>query len=235
MNQTTKKIFIIDDEPDLLRLASDLLTKEGYLAASAASAKEGLEKLRKNPADLVLLDLQMPGMDGFEACRVMKADPALKSLPIIIVSVKSREADVVVGLELGADDYVRKPFRKRELLARIKTALRRKEAEAPEEQFSAGPLTVDYRSYVATVEGVPVKLAPKEFQLLVYFFRRQGQVLTRAVISEKVWGIEHLATSRTIDTHVKVLRNKLGDCGRWILAVPGVGYRFEPSSASSTR
>jgi DNA-binding response OmpR family regulator len=224
------RIFILDDEAENIRIAGDLLASEGHVVTSATDSREGLKKLRANPPDLLLLDIRMPGLDGFQVCKEIKADPLIRHIPIVMFSVKAGESDVVLGLELGADDYVRKPYRKRELLARVKTALRRREDAAeksPKQKLEAGPIRVDLEAYTAWSGDAPLKLTPKEFKLLVLFIERKGALLTRATLSEKVWGIEHIATSRTVDVHVERLRRKLGAYGPWLQTLTGVGYRFE--------
>lgn len=224
MNQ---RVFILEDDADIVRIVSDILSPEGYSVSSSASAKTGLKKIEANPPDLILLDIRLPDTDGFEVCRLIKAQSKLKHIPIIIISAKTDEFDVVTGLELGAEDYVKKPFQRRELLARIKAALRRKNMEPEPQVLTFGPLKIDLDNYAASVDGKDMNLAPKEFELLAFFTRKEGRVLTRTLISESVWGIEHLPTSRTIDYHVYQIRKKLGAYGRWIKFLKGIGYRFE--------
>jgi two-component system alkaline phosphatase synthesis response regulator PhoP len=222
------RIYIIDDEPDMAKIGTDLLVGAGYTVNSFTQPVQGLKELRSNPPDLLLLDLRMPEKDGFEVLREMKADVKTKSIPVIMVSVQADEADVVVGLEMGADDYIAKPFRKRELLARVKTVLRRQNSLPDDKKVSYGPIHVDYGRYVATINKKPVDLTPKEFELLGLFLQREGRVLSRAVISEAVWGSQFTGTTRTIDVHVDTLRKKLGKYGDWIHSLKGVGYRFDP-------
>lgn len=223
-----KRLFIIDDEADMIRIATDLLEPEGFLVLSAKHPEQGLKTIRANPPDILLLDVRLPDKDGFEVLREIKADAKTHHVPVIMVSVKADEADVVIGLEFGADDYVAKPFRKRELLARIKAVLRRREAHPNEQKVELGPLHLDYARYVATINKHNIDLTPKEFELLGYLMQRIGRVNTRAAMSEAVWGTEYLASTRTIDVHVDTLRRKLGKLGSWIVGLKGVGYRFDP-------
>jgi DNA-binding response OmpR family regulator len=223
----SKSIFIVDDEPDMVKIATDLLESDGFVVYSDTHPAQALKKIRTNPPDLVILDLRMPDMDGYHVCKELKADPKTKHLPIIMVSVKSEETDVVVGLEMGADDYISKPFRKRELLARVKTVLRRLDMDPRDQKIECGPFTVDYGSYSATLNNKTLALTPKEFELLGFFIRREGRVVTRAAMSENVWGTEFTGSTRTIDVHVDQLRKKLGKYSTWIHGLKGIGYRFE--------
>jgi DNA-binding response OmpR family regulator len=186
-----------------------------------------LNQLRENPPDLVLLDVRMPGMDGLEVCRALKSDPKTVALPVLMISTQSSEADVVAGLEMGATDYVCKPFRERELQARVKAVLRRNVEDSSSPTLSAGPLQLDPATFTASLDGQSLDLRIKEYQLLQFFIQREGKVLTRAVISEQVWGHEYDRSMRTIDRHVANLRKKLGRHANWIQALPGIGYRFE--------
>ena len=223
----TRRIFVVDDEPDLVKIATDLLSAEGYHVSSATHPDEGLKKIRANPPDLILLDIRMPDKDGFQVCKELKSDPTTKGIPIIMISVKAEETDVVVGLEMGAEDYISKPYRRRELLARVKTALRRTEPEMIEEKLQIGPFAIDFGRYKASLNKKELTLTPKEFQLLAFFLKKEGRVLTRAAISESVWGIEFSGSTRTIDVHVDMLRKKLGKFAEYIVGMKGVGYRFE--------
>lgn len=223
----SKRVFIIDDEPDMVKIATDLLEPEGFSVGSCFHPLDGLKKIRANPPDLLLLDVRLPDMDGFQVLKEIKSDSKTRHIPTIMISVKSEESDVVVGLEMGAEDYIVKPFRKRELLARVKTALRRVAAQDEPQRVQAGPILVDFGSYNASANGKDLTLTPKEFELLGFFLRREGRVLTRATLSEQVWGIEWTGSTRTIDVHVDQLRKKLGKYGEWITSLKGIGYRFE--------
>ncbi|MFN0117851.1 MAG: response regulator transcription factor [Elusimicrobiota bacterium] len=221
------RVFIIDDEPDMIKIATDLLQSEGYTVVSAEHPVDGIRKIQANPPDIILLDIRLPEIDGFQVCKKLKSDPKTQNIPIIMISVKADETDVVVGLEMGAEDYISKPFRKRELLARLKTVLRRNFNEPATERVHAGPITLDFSSYNVTVNNKNVVFTPKEFQLLGYFMQRKGRVLTRPVISEAIWGIEYTGSTRTIDVHVDQIRRKIGKYGEWIKSLKGIGYRFE--------
>ncbi len=225
-----KRIFIIDDEPDMVKIGTDLLEGDGYLVSSSHSPSDALKKIRANLPDLILLDIRLPEMDGFAVCKQLKSDPQTKNIPVIMISVKADETDVVVGLEMGADDYLTKPLRKRELLARVKTALRRLEPDAAVQRIECGPMVLDYGSYTATLNNKPLTLTPKEFELLGFFLKRKSRVVTRGVLSENVWGIEYTASTRTIDVHVDQLRKKMGKYGGAIVSLKGIGYRFEMES-----
>lgn len=223
-----KRIFIIDDEPDMVKIAVDLLESEGYVVGSQGDAVSGLKKIRANPPDLIILDLRLPDIHGFDVCKEIKADPKICHVPVIMVSVKSEEADVVTGLELGADDYVIKPFRKQELLARVKRIMKRWDPSIGEQKVDTGPLHLDYANHTVTLHKKPLALTPKEFELLGFFMKKPHRVLTRAAISESVWGTEFTGSTRTIDVHVDQLRRKLGKVGAWLEGLKGIGYRFEP-------
>ena len=225
-----ERIYIIDDEPDMVKAATILLKEEGYVVESSTDPQKGLREVRSNPPDLLLLDIRLPKTDGFQICKELKADPKTKNIPVVMVSVKSDETDVVVGLEVGAEDYIRKPYFEKELLARVKTVLRRRSMDLSTKKISSGPLTADMDTYVATANGKALDLTAKEFELFSYFLRQEGRVLTRANISKEVWGLDDPRTSRTIDFHVHQLRKKLGAFGVCIQALKGVGYRFEVES-----
>jgi DNA-binding response OmpR family regulator len=212
----------------MAKIAADLLADAGYTVNIFNHPIQGLKEVRANPPDLLLLDIRMPDKDGFEVLRELKADAKTKGVPVVMVSIKSDEADVVVGLEMGADDYIAKPFRKRELTARVKAVLRRQDPLPEDKKVSYGPIYLDYGRYVATINKKPLTLTPKEFELLGLFLQREGRVLSRAMLSESVWGNQFTGTTRTIDVHVDTLRKKLGKYGEWIRGLKGVGYRFDP-------
>jgi two-component system phosphate regulon response regulator PhoB len=222
-------ILIVDDEPDLVTTLEYNFMREGYEVRTANTGAEALEAVTKSPIpDLVVLDLMLPDMQGTEVCRRLRADEATKSLPVVMLTAKGEEIDRVVGFEVGADDYVIKPFSVRELLLRVQAVLRRssegrdKEAQA----LSFGPIKVDAASHRAWVDNKEVNLTALEFKLLFTFVSRKGRVQTRDALLSDVWGIDAEVTTRTVDTHVKRLREKLGDAGRYIETLRGVGYRF---------
>jgi phosphate regulon transcriptional regulator PhoB len=223
----TARVLVVDDEPDLLELVRVNLASSGYAVETAASGSDALAALRRAPPDVMVLDLMLPDISGTELCARVRADQRLTGLPIIMLTAKSEEIDRVVGLELGADDYVTKPFSPRELALRVRAVLRRR-APAGEDArvFEHGELRVDPDSHRASVGGREITLTAKEFQLLVALMGRPGRVMTRERLLDEVWGSDITVTSRTIDTHLKRLREKLGGAGDLIETVRGVGYRF---------
>ncbi len=221
------RILVVDDEPDLLELVRVNLAQSGFTVETAATGSDALAALRRAPPDALVLDLMLPDISGTELCARVRADQRLTGLPIIMLTAKSEEIDRVVGLELGADDYVTKPFSPRELALRVRAVLRRRTPSGEEARvFEHGGLRVDPDSHRASVEGKELTLTAKEFQLLVALMSRPGRVMTRERLLDEVWGSDITVTSRTIDTHLKRLREKLGPAGDLIETVRGVGYRF---------
>ena len=223
----TARVLVVDDEPDLLELVRINLAQSGYTVETAASGSDALAALRRAPPDVMILDLMLPDLSGTELCARVRADQRLAALPIIMLTAKSEEIDRVVGLELGADDYVTKPFSPRELALRVRAVLRRRAPTGEEARvLEHGALRVDPDSHRASVDGRENTLTAKEFQLLVALMGRPGRVMTRERLLDEVWGSDITVTSRTIDTHLKRLREKLGRAGDLIETVRGVGYRF---------
>ena len=223
----TARVLVVDDEPDLLELVRINLAQSGYTVETAASGSDALTALRRAPPDVMILDLMLPDLSGTELCARVRADQRLAALPIIMLTAKSEEIDRVVGLELGADDYVTKPFSPRELALRVRAVLRRRAPTGEEARvLEHGALRVDPDSHRASVDGREITLTAKEFQLLVALMGRPGRVMTRERLLDEVWGSDITVTSRTIDTHLKRLREKLGRAGDLIETVRGVGYRF---------
>ncbi len=222
-----ERVLIVDDEPDLLELVRVNLAQAGFDVDVCTSGREGLERVRRQPPDLLVLDLMLPDLPGTEVCRKIRADEKLADLPILMLTAKGEEVDRVVGFELGADDYVTKPFSPRELTLRASAILRRARS-APESSGSLGhgALALDTERHRCTVEGTPIELTAKEFKLLATLMRRPGRVMSRQSLLDKVWGSDITVTERTIDTHLKRLREKLGVAGDLIETVRGVGYRF---------
>lgn len=218
-------ILVIEDESDVLELVVYNLKKAGYQTLSARDGALGLQKTRDELPSLVVLDLMLPGMEGTAVCRQLKADPKTASIPVIMLSAKAEEIDRIVGLELGADDYVTKPFSPRELILRIKNLLSRGRV-LPAEVIKAGDVTVDLAKHQATVKGEPVELTATEFKLLATLLERRGRVQTRDTLLTDVWGYEGDVDTRTVDTHMRRLREKLGKAAETIETVRGVGYRF---------
>ncbi|OVE76022.1 hypothetical protein BVX98_06650 [bacterium F11] len=220
-------ILIIDDEPDLLNNTIHVLEGEGFQANGEMSGEKGLVAAKQTPPDLILLDIKLPGKDGFQVCRELKSDVQTKHIPIIMISCKSEEMDVVLGMELGAEDYIIKPYRARELLARVRAALRRGSKSETVPEVIKGPFQVDLSALKATANGQELPLTPKEVQLLGYFLQHEGKVLTRATISKQVWGLDISTSSRAIDVHVDRLRKKLSSFDIEISGLKGIGYRFD--------
>lgn len=224
------KILVAEDEKNIARVVAYNLEKEGYQVSVAKDGEEALEKVRREAPDLILLDLMLPKMDGLEICRALKSDSKTSRLPIIMLTAKAQETDRVVGLEMGADDYIPKPFSPRELLARVKAVLRRttQQPETPS-VWRSGQLEVDWERRVIKLKQKPVSLTPKEFELLKSLVDAGGRVLSREALLERVWGYDQAVEiqSRTVDLHISQLRQKLGAEGKRILTVTGAGYRLQ--------
>ena len=223
-----QRVLVVDDEEDILELVKYNLAKDGFDVDGAATGEEALAAARSKHPDLVVLDLMLPGIDGLEVCRRLKKDPKTESIPVVMLTAKGEETDVVAGLELGADDYVTKPFSPRILSARVRAVLRRRTAAVPDESATlrAGVIAVDPRRHEVTVKGKPVALTVTEFRLLHFLARRPGWVFTRYQIVEAARGTDAAVTDRSVDVHVVSLRRKLGDAGDCVETVRGVGYRF---------
>jgi two-component system phosphate regulon response regulator PhoB len=223
----SERILVVDDEPDLLELVRVNLAENGFQVEATTSGREVLERVRRAPPDLLVLDLMLPDVPGTEICRQIRSAPELASLPIIMLTAKAEELDRVVGFELGADDYVTKPFSPRELALRVRAVLRRGTAGPAESRpLEHGALRVDVERHRCFVDGEEIELTSKEFDLLSELMQRPGRVMTRDRLLELVWGSDITVTTRTIDTHLKRLREKLGAAGPLIETVRGVGYRF---------
>jgi phosphate regulon transcriptional regulator PhoB len=226
-----RHVLVVEDEPDIRDLIVLHLSRDGFRCRTASNGADALTEVRTAPPDLVVLDLMLPGLGGLEVCRRLRAEPATASLPIIMLTAKADEVDRVVGLELGADDYVVKPFSPKELVARVRAVLRRARGAAGSGAavLRAGGLALDPSRHLVTVDERPVTLTPKEFDLLQALLESAGRVLSREQLLSRVWGYTHAEEieSRTVDVHVRRLRAKLGDDGRRIATVTGVGYRLE--------
>lgn len=225
-----ERILIVEDEKDIIKMLEYNLQKEKYKTASAADGHEALDYVRKEKPDLVLLDLMLPKMDGLEVCKELKKDEGTASIPIIMLTAKAQESEKIVGLELGADDYVTKPFSPRELLSRIKAVLRRvKEKEKLPETLKIAGLEIDFSKIKVLVKGKPVDLTSKEFELLKTLIGAKGRVLSRDYLLDTIWGFDHAIEiqTRTVDVHVRTLRKKLKSEARCIITVKNYGYRFE--------
>ena len=224
------RILVVEDEPDIQELIRYHLDQAGFHVETASDGNAALHQLRRRRPSLVVLDLMLPDRSGTEICREIRSDPDLKDLPIIMVTARSDEVDRLLGLELGADDYVSKPFSPRELTLRVRAVLRRA-AAAPEtadtpELLQHGKLSLDTARHRCEAAGQRIELTAKEFQLLRMLMSRPGRVMSRERLLDEVWGPDVTVTLRTIDTHMKRLREKLGDEGSTISTIRGVGYRF---------
>ncbi|MBN3039849.1 MAG: response regulator [Candidatus Omnitrophica bacterium] len=221
-----ERVLIIEDDPDIVEMISYNLQKEGYKIISALNGEDGLYLARRQRPDLIILDIMLPERDGFDICKTLRNQEATSQIPIIILSARSQEADKIVGLELGADDYVTKPFSPRELLARIKALFRRVIQVQPKKRLEIGELVIDTLKHKVTVSSKLVSLSPREFKLLDYLARKSGLVCSREEILDKVFGYESDVYDRTIDAHIKSLRKKLKKARDYIETVRGSGYRL---------
>jgi two-component system, OmpR family, phosphate regulon response regulator PhoB len=237
VNETGGKplILVVDDEADIVDTLVYNLQQEGYRTRSAKSGSEAVKQARERPTpDLVLLDLMLPDISGTEVCRVLRADEATRRIPVIMLTAKDAEIDRVVGFEVGADDYVTKPFSVRELMLRIRAVLRRAKDAPPATSariLEFGLLRVDPEAHQVWAGGQEVVLTALEFRLLTTLLERRGRVQTRTTLLEDVWGIHADITTRTVDTHVKRLREKLGAAGDYVETIRGVGYRLRAQAA----
>ena len=228
----SSRVLIVEDEPDIRELVVHHLKRDGYLVSAASSGEEALRQVQAAAPDLVLLDLMMPEMDGLEVCRRLRQDPATVSLPIVMLTAKGDEVDRILGLEIGADDYIVKPFSPKELLARVRAVLRRSRQVPGGAPLSLGALSIDLGTHTASVGGRALALTPKEFDLLRALVEARGRVLSREFLLDRVWGYARAGEieSRTVDVHVRRLRVKLGPEGRRILTVKSVGYRLDTAA-----
>jgi two-component system phosphate regulon response regulator PhoB len=224
-------ILAVDDEPDVLDLLDFTLKQAGYRVEFAEDGNQALTKARQTLPDLILLDWMLPEMEGLEVCKLLRRDPATSTIPIIMLTAKATEVDRILGFELGADDYVTKPFSPRELVLRIKAILSRGRGAAKPvaEQIEVGELIVDVPGHQVIWKGKPIDLTATEFKLLHVLAERRGRVQSREVLLQDVWNYESMIDTRTVDTHVRRLREKLGEAEQYIETVRGVGYRFATS------
>ena len=222
-------VLVIEDEPDLRNLLDRQLDRAGYRVLLAEDGLEGLDAASREAVDLVLLDLMLPHLDGLEVCRRLKRDARTSRLPVIMLTAKGEPVDRIVGLELGADDYITKPFNLRELLLRIAAVLRRSQGEdARPDRIEFDGLQIDAAGRTVEVRGAPVRLTTREFDLLHFLLTHPGRVFSRSELLRQVWDYDFEGYDRTVDAHVARLRRKLGDPGDWIETAWGVGYKFNP-------
>jgi len=226
---SSTRILIIEDEQDVIDLLTLHLRKAGFTLSTATDGAAGLRQAREESPVLIILDLMLPKMPGLEICKVLKTDAATRQIPIIMLTAKAEEIDRIVGLEFGADDYVTKPFSPRELILRVNAILRRGKGEVEEAKLSIGAITLDPARHHVAVGGKPVRLTSVEFKLLSMLMRRKGRVQARDRLLNEVWGYESVIDTRTVDTHVRRLRKKLGKAAVAIETVRGFGYRIRES------
>jgi two-component system phosphate regulon response regulator PhoB len=225
--RVTPKILVVDDEPDAVELIEFNLKGAGFDVVTATDGNDALKKARTFSPDLLILDLMLPEVDGLEVCKVLRRDSATASLPIIMLTAKAAEIDRVLGLELGADDYITKPFSPRELVLRVKNLLRRGQRDTKAaERITVGELSIDIPRHLVCVAGRKVDLTVTEFKLLSVLAQRRGRVQSRELLLRDVWEYDNLIDTRTVDTHMRRLREKLGKAARYLDTVRGVGYRF---------
>lgn len=223
-----KKVLIVEDEPDIAQLVKLYLEKEGFHANIATSGVEALKLIKSDRPDLLILDLMLPEIDGIEVCKKVRTTPDTALLPIIMLTAKAEESDTIIGLELGADDYVTKPFSPKALVARVKALFRRLERtdDPKQSSFSFGPLVMDLSRHEVTVKGKEVSLTAKEFGLLEHLLRHPGRVLTRDVLLNAIWGYDYYGTTRTVDVHIRRLKIKIPVLNDAIISVKSLGYKL---------
>jgi two-component system alkaline phosphatase synthesis response regulator PhoP len=239
MGNGAYKILVVEDEPDIRKLVHYNLTQDHYKVIEAESGDQALKLIQRDKPSLVILDLMMPGMSGLEVCRVLRGQDETAKLPILMLTAKAAEADRVLGLELGADDYLAKPFSPRELVARVRAILRRANGAGQTETLPAyqkGGLKIDFATYEVAVRGKPIKLTLKEFELLKFLVQNPSRVLNRDQLLDRVWGGETFVTPRTVDVHIRRLRKAIekdDSNPKWILTLRGVGYKFDEKALES--
>lgn len=220
------KILVVDDEPDAVELIDFNLKAAGFEVVTAEDGQSALDKARTTQPNLILLDLMLPKVDGLEVCKRLRQDPNTSAIPIIMLTAKTGEIDRVLGLELGADDYVTKPFSTRELVLRVKNLIKRREpTETKRDQLQVGELRLDIPRHQIAYKGKDLDLTATEFKLMTVLVQRKGRVQSREQLLKDVWGYENLIDTRTVDTHMRRLRDKLGEAARYLDTVRGVGYR----------
>jgi len=235
MTAMTTRVLIVEDDPDIAQLIAAYLGKAGFATERSASGREALQAIAAKPPDLVVLDLMLPHVDGLEVCRVVRSNEATAAIPIIMLTARVEESERIVGLELGADDYLAKPFSPNELVARVRALLRRTQrGTAPEiKTLAYGPIALDTERHIVSSGGQDVTLTAKEFLLLEYLLRHRGRVLSRDVLLTDVWGYRYTGGTRTVDVHVRRLREKLPALADGIVTVKQFGYKLvEPSPSS---
>jgi DNA-binding response OmpR family regulator len=222
------RILVAEDDPDIGTLLGHSLRKAGFAAVHVPGGREALAQVKREPPDLLVLDVMLPGVDGFEVCRALRADPETAAIPIIMLTARAEESDRIAGLDLGADDYITKPFSPNEVVARVRALLRRAQRTAPPggSRLAYGPLSVDVERHVVKTAGEEVKLTAKEFLLLQYLMQHRGRVLSRDLLLTDVWGYSYTGGTRTVDVHVRRLREKLPFLADAIVTVKQFGYKL---------
>ena len=226
-------ILVVDDEGDIVELVRYNLAQAGYRVVSASDGRQAVESARRERPDLIVLDLMLPVLPGGEVARLLKQDETTRHIPILMLTARGAEVDRVVGFELGADDYVVKPFSPRELVLRVQAVLKRDEKPAPDERIVHDPLVIDVGAHTVRLKGKEITLTATEFKLLHRLAKRPGRAFSRDQLLSEVWGYGGDVETRTVDTHMKRLRAKLGTAGEWIETVRGVGYRFRPAGSAA--
>ena len=224
-----ENILVVDDEEHILELIKFNLEKNGYKVTTAANGIEALNLVRSEAPQLLLLDLMLPGMDGYDVCKEIRKDNSISSTPIVMLSAKGEELDKILGLELGADDYITKPFSVRELLARVKAILRRTTIQLIDKSYKFGNIIIDFEKHEVVKDGQKVDLTLKEFELLEMLTKNKGRVMTRDFLLDEIWGYEYVGETRTVDVHIRHLRQKIEEDDKnpkYIETVRGIGYRF---------
>jgi len=224
-----KRILVVDDEEHIVELIKFNLEKNGYKVITADNGKDALEIAKEQHPDLVLLDLMLPGIDGLEVCKEIRKEASISNMPIIMITAKGEELDKILGLELGADDYITKPFSVRELIARSKAILRRTTVKYEDNNFKFGDITIDFQKHEVKKDGEKIELTLKEFELLEILIKNKGRVMTRDFLLDKIWGYEYVGETRTVDVHVRHLRQKVEKDDKnpvYIQTIRGIGYKF---------
>lgn len=224
-----EKILVVDDEPHIVQLITFNLEKNGYKVISANNGVDGLKMAKSELPQLVLLDLMLPELDGYDVCREIRRDNNISSMPVIMITAKSEELDKILGLELGADDYITKPFSVRELIARVKAVLRRTKIEYNDKMYKFGNILIDFQKHEVIKDNKKVELTLKEFELLEVLIKNKGRVMTRDFLLDKIWGYEYIGETRTVDVHIRHLRQKIEEDDKnpkYIETIRGIGYRF---------
>jgi two-component system alkaline phosphatase synthesis response regulator PhoP len=225
MTDKSRTILVVEDDPNIAELVKYNLLKEGFRVLLAQDGEAALERIGTSPPHAVVLDLLLPKLDGLAVCRQLRSDPRTKGIPVLMLTARGEEMDKIAGFEAGADDYLVKPFSPRELVARVKALLRRIETP-PENVIRKEGLLIDFERHEVRIKGRLLDLTPKEFGLLAFLAQHPGRVYSRDQLLDRVWGYEYLGASRTVDVHIRHLREKLGSKAHWVQTVKGVGYRF---------